>query len=134
MELVKERRASLAAEFVVIDKLVDANDECATWRHPEHPELTSATFAKVLLVMYGALRAQGKLAAFFRDNDVTNGERMFFFAVGTCLDSAIDTAEPMQGRKLRSHADAEPEEIAAADDSEREANALERIYEPDPRD
>lgn len=126
MPAVKEERRSLASEFAVIEKLVASNDECATWTHPAHPELTSAAFAKVLLVMYGALRAQGKLAAFFRDNDVTNGERMFFFAVGTCLDSAIDTAErPTEYDYLAD---------GAAEANERDAKGEMQRYEADPRD
>lgn len=91
-----EKRQSVAGEFRVIDQLVESNDECATWRHPAHLDLTSAMFARVLLVMYGSTWAQGKLAAFFRDNDLGHAERMFFFAVGTCLDSAIDTSTPAE--------------------------------------
>lgn len=125
MELVKEKRPTLAGEFAVIEKLVDTKDECATWRHPEHSELTSADFAKVLLVMYGALRAQGKLAAFFKENDVTNGERMFFFAVGTCLDSAIDTAERTPEYDYLADGKAEADE---------RADKTTERYEPDPRD
>jgi hypothetical protein len=88
-----KERPSVAGEFRVIDQLVEQADECATWRHPAHPDLTSAMFARVLLVMYGVANAQGKLAGFFRDNDLDRAERMFFFAVGTCLDSAIDTSD-----------------------------------------
>lgn len=125
----KQKRQSVAGEFRVIDLLVEQKDECATWTHPEHPELTSAMFARVLLVMYGPLLAQGKLASFFRDNDVSNGERMFFFAVGTCLDSAIDTSDTIGGR--------EPGEPTIAEQIEHEHEVLAaetRHYEADPRD
>jgi hypothetical protein len=86
-------RPSLTREFFVLDQLVERNEECATLVHPDHPELTSAMFARVLLVMYGASRAAERLKAFFSDAELTHDERMFGFAVGASLDQAVNTAD-----------------------------------------
>ena len=125
-------RKSLAKEFFMLDEANRTGEEFAIMLHPAYPALDAIAFAKVLLVMFGTARAQGKLAAMFRDEaELDQKERMFFFAVGAALDYAIDhaddavlTTEPAQAAINRAHADAEPEEIASVDDAEREANEL----------